>query len=287
LDILGALLMVTATVTLMFALSWGGHRFSWTSPQVLGLIVCSLALWTMFVIRLHAAAEPLIPLAVLRNPVVRAGTLASCFSMGTFIGLTIYVPVYFEAVIRMSASESGFALVPLMVGTVAGATFSGRAMAHVEHYKRVPLAGLVISMIASLVVIFFAASLPLPLLELALAAISIGLGTVLPVSTVAIQNAVLPHQLGTVTATMNFFRQLGGALIVAVFGAIVLGSATADDARLTLDTLAGAVSSGAELTSAFQWVFAAAFLGFAAAFVSLLAMEEKPLRGTSPGVGDR
>ncbi len=71
----------------------------------------------------------------------------------------------------------------------------------------------------------FADRLPLVSIELLLATISIGLGTVLPVTTVCIQNAVGVHELGTATASMNFFRQLGGAFIVAIFGTIVLNGA--------------------------------------------------------------
>ena len=70
------------------------------------------------------------------------GTLSACFGMGTYIGLTIYLPVYFEAVRGLSASQSGLALIPLMVGTVAGATASGRVMSHVGNYKRLPFVGL-------------------------------------------------------------------------------------------------------------------------------------------------
>ena len=102
----------------------------------------------------------------------------------------------------------------------------------------------------------------------------------------AIQNAVLPHQLGTATATMNFFRQVGGAIFVAVFGAIVLGGAGAGRPGLTLETLAGAGRNGAALGETFRWVFLAAAAGLAAALLFLLTMEERPLRGAAARPGD-
>src|SRR5262249_32705061 len=158
---------------------------------------------------------------------------------GVFIGLTIYMPIYLETVFGLTASQSGFALIPLMVGTVTGATISGRVMARVTHYKRLPIVGLLVAVAPLLILAAVPRGLPLPVLEMVPAVASMGLGSLLPVTTVAIQNAVLPHQMGTATGTMNFFRSLGGALIVAAFGAIVLGGLPPGAAEhVTLETLA-------------------------------------------------
>lgn len=281
LDLLGALLMVAATASLLLALSWGGLRFPWGSAPILGLFAGSAVLWGLFAIRMRLAPEPLIPPGVLHNPVVRMGTLAACFGMGTYIGLTIYLPVYFEAVRGLSASQSGLALIPLMAGTVVGATLSGRMMAKVTHYKRLPVAGLLVAMAATAAMVAFGERLSLTGIEVVLAVISIGLGTLLPVSTVSIQNAVLPHELGTATGAANFFRSLGGALIVAVFGAIVL-SGTGLSGAASFETLAAAAAqSGINLSDVFGYVFAAAALGFGIALAFLVAMEERPLRGSA------
>ncbi|WP_342362846.1 MDR family MFS transporter [Terrarubrum flagellatum] len=280
LDVLGAALMACATVTLMLALNWGGVRLPWTSPEILGLAGASLALWVLFVIRLRTAPEPLIPADVLANPVVARGVIAACFGMGVFIGLTIYTPIYLEAVHGLSASATGLALIPLMAGTVTGATISGRVMARVTHYKRLPLCGLVMAMAALLALAAKPRDLPLAALEVLLALTSLGLGALLPITTVSIQNAVMPHQLGTATGSMNFFRQLGGALIVAGFGAIVLGGLPPGAAAgASVENLSAAFArSGLDMAATFRWVFVAAACGLAAAFVSLSLMEERPLR---------
>jgi len=97
-----------------------------------------------------------------------------------------------------------------------------------------------------------------------------------PLSTIVMQNAVKPHQLGTATGTLNFFRTLGGAIIVAVFGAIVLGSGTNGSEAITLERLAAAHG---DLAPAFRAVFIAAAICLAIAFVSLSAVEERPLHG--------
>ena len=110
------------------------------------------------------------------------------------------------------------------------------------------------------------------------------MGTLFPVTTVSVQNAVLPHQLGTATGVMNFFRSLGGALMVSVFAAIVLGgSGTQGKPRVTLETLAAELGhAGTDVGAVFRWVFVAAACCLAAGLVCLLLMEERPLRGRQP-----
>lgn len=280
LDILGAVLMTAASVTLMLALNWGGIRFPWNSAPVLGLFGLSALFWLAFIFRLRTAPEPLIPGAILANKVVAWGTVAACFGMGVFIGLTIYMPIYLESVHELTASEAGLMLIPLMAGTVTGATISGRIMARYSHYKRLPVVGLTLSIAILLLLSQRPDGIPLPLLAVCLALTSIGLGTVLPVTTVCIQNAVMQHQMGTATGTMNFFRSLGGAVIVAGFGAIVIGGMPQGSAGgASVENLASTLkASGGDLGTVFGWVFLAAACGLAVALAALIAMEERPLR---------
>lgn len=280
LDVLGAVLMTVATIALMLGLSWGGVRMPWSSAPVLSAFAVALVFSVLFAVRLARADEPLIPAALLRNGVVCMGTAAACFGMGTFIGLSIYLPVYFEIGLGLNASGSGLAMMPLMVSTVVGATIAGRAITMVARYKRIPVAGLVLAVVATAMMATFATVMPVWLVGVTTAVIGLGLGTVLPVTTIAVQNAVEPHQLGTATGLMNFFRQLGGAIIVAAFGAIVL----ADSGRAALGGAEGVSAASLtprELLSVFPHVFAAAALGFACSLLFLILMKEMPMRGSS------
>ncbi len=274
-DYPGAAVLVVATISLLLALSWGGVRYPWGSLPLLSLLGLSAAAWMAFTARLRTAREPLIPLAVLGDQVVGTATLAACFAMGTFIGLAIYVPIYLQGVLGFSASTSGVALIPLMIGTVTGATISGRSMMYFAHYKRLPVVSMVLSVLACVALAIDARSLPLVGLEVLLFVISVGLGTILPLSTIAIQNTVAPHQLGTATASMNFFRSLGGALIVALFGTIVV--AGSGPRGLNLDFAGASAAEAASLAGTFQLVFIGAAIGLVLALVFLLAMEQRPL----------
>jgi predicted MFS family arabinose efflux permease len=214
---------------------------------------------------------------VLRNPIVRHGALSAALTMGTMVGLSIYVPVYFQAVVGLSASASGLALIPLMGGTVTGATFSGRIMPSLAHYKRVPLIGLALGIVALAALSYGTVDIPLPAVLALLAMVGIGIGTVFPVTTVSVQNAVRPFELGTTTAAHNFFRQLGSAIIVAVFGAIMLQGVGVAGGEGAADLLARA-GARPELRQAFSWLFAAGVVGLVLGYVFLVRMEERTLR---------
>ena len=269
LDILGSGLMIGATASLMLALNWGGAHGQWGSPSVLALFATSALLWPAFVFRLWTAREPLIPLSVLGNRVVATGTLAASLAMGTYVGLTITIPIYFETVLGLSARQSGLALLPFMVTVPIGATISGRVMAVVTHYKRMPFVGLTLTTLSIVGLASVSGSRSLPAIELCLFFASFGVGTLFPVTTVSVQNAVAGHYLGTATAAMNFSRQLSGAMIVAIFGAIALGG-------ISLERPAGshvAVDAGA-----FTTVFWTASAILATSLLVFLLMPETPLR---------
>ncbi|MBI2718067.1 MAG: MFS transporter [Rhizobiales bacterium] len=269
LDVLGALLLVAATVALMLALHDGGSSYRWLSAPILGL---SILMWLAFAWRIAYAAEPLIPLDILADRVVLMGTISASFGMGTYIGLSIYMPVYFQAVRGLSPAYSGLALIPLMVGTVIGATIAGQTMGRITHYKRLPVLGMMLAMAGAAVLAAADGRLTLAQFEIVLSLISVGLGTLLPTTMVAIQNAVKPHQLGTATGTMNFLRQLGASLLVAVFGAILLGVGGSTSAEL---------ASGPQAALAFFWIFVATFIGFVLAFIFVVLMKEQPLRSAA------
>jgi EmrB/QacA subfamily drug resistance transporter len=279
LDVIGALLMVSAAIALLLALSWGGRRFEWISPQTGALLLTSAILWGLFVWRLVTTPEPFLPLAVLGNPVVRCATLAGACNMGTLVGMTIFVPLYFEVVLHLSASQSGMALIPLMAATVTFSTITGRLMTHMVHYKRVSLIGLSISILSLAPLAIWPVSMPTGLVLLLLLIIGAGLGTVFPVSTVCMQNAVSRSQMGIATGAANFFRALFSALVVAVLGAIVLGG-LGGVAGMSVEMLAR-TASAPELAYAFRFVFLACALVLSFGMAFLISMEERPLKGPS------
>ena len=284
LDLLGASLMMAAAIALLLALTWGGVRFPWLSWQIIGLLIGSVILWMLFSWRLTAAREPFLPLTVLANPIVRCATLTGTCCLGTLVGMTIFIPLYFEALLHFSASQSGLALIPLMGSTVVASTLTGRMMVVVDHYKRMAIAGIVMAILGLGALAIWPIGLPLWGLILLLMVVGLGIGAVFPISTVAMQNAVTRAHMGIATGAMNFFRSLGAALIVALFGAIVLGGIGAAGG-VSVEALARTASEPA-LAYAYRFVFLSAMLVLCFGLAFLIAMEEKPLRGPAKKPGE-
>jgi EmrB/QacA subfamily drug resistance transporter len=278
LDMIGATLMVGAALALMLALAWGGIRYPWSSLRIITLFASSAALWVLFTLRLLTAREPFIPLAILHGRVTSTITIAAFFSIGTIIGVTIYMPLYCQTVLGVSASLSGLALIAYMGGATLGSLVSTRVIVRIKHYMRVPIAGLVVAIVALAVLAADPAGHTLGNVVALLFVLGFGLGPMYPVSTIVMQNVVKPHQLGTATGTLNFFRTLGGAIVVALFGAIVLGGIGDGSGVVTLEKIA---AGHGDLAPAFRWVFIAAAICLAISFLCLLVIEERPLHGPS------
>jgi MFS family permease len=280
LDVLGAALMVGAAMALMLALTWGGRRYAWLSLQILLLLAGSAGLWVLFALRVIGAGEPFIPLSVLRDGVVRAATGTAFFGIGAVIALTIYLPLYAQVALGLSVSESALAIIALQGAATLTSVVGGRLIARLTRYKRVPTVGIMIAIVALLPLALAPTSLS-PFMALSLIAVTgFGLGPMFPFTIVMVQNAVPLHQLGIATGTMNFFRSLGSTFIVTGFGAIVLAGAPA-----MRGLSASAALAGTDAAVGFRWVFAAAALCLAIALACVIALEERPLRGSAqPGV---
>jgi EmrB/QacA subfamily drug resistance transporter len=274
LDIPGLVLMMTAAVASLLALDWGGTHFRWMSPQILALIGGSAVLWGLFALRLLTAREPFIPLAILRGRVAGAITCAAFFAIGTLVGVTIFAPLYCQMVLGVSASLSGLALIAFMAGTTVGALIMGRLIVRLTHYMRVPIVGLLLAIATFAVLAVEASALSFLSFTIWLGVLGIAIGPMYPASTIVMQNGVKAHQLGTATGVLNFFRLLGGAIVVAAFGAIVLGSVGGG-----VTTLEQLQAAHADFAPAFRLVFIAGALFLVVALGCVLAVEERPLHG--------
>jgi EmrB/QacA subfamily drug resistance transporter len=285
LDLLGAALMMAAAIPLLLALTWAGTRFPWASPPVLGLLALAAALTLLFALRLRHAAEPFLPLPVLANPVMRMGSLCTSFSQGVIVGLTIYLPLYYEVVHNYSASDSGLALVPIVVMSTPGSILAGRSMMYFDHYKRLPIIVLSCSIVMLALLVWHPAMSPLAVAGV-LSLVAFGIGSTYPVGTVSIQNAVSRYQVGAAMGGMNFFRGLTAAFIVALMGAVVLtGLGVSPGSGGSLAAVAASATvKGAGLAHVFRGVFGLGVVCLIVSLIALIRMEERPLRGRSePG----
>jgi MFS family permease len=278
-DWLGGVLLMASAVVFMLVLTWGGNRYLWLSPTIMAMIGGSVALALAFVWHARNAEEPFLPLPLMGGAVVPYAMAAGGCALGAMMGLTVHLPLYYEVVYHLSASEAGLALIPLAAISTCGAAIAGRTMARAKHYKRVAIIGTSIAAVSGAALAL--TTLPLWGLLVLLSIFALGLGTTFPVSVVSLQNSVARSQIGTVTGAMNFFRALLASFTVAAFTAILLMALGADISLAGEHR--GSVSSipVTDMITAFSYVFGAAAVLMTGAVLCMIAMEERPLAGPS------
>ena len=276
-DWLGGVLLMASAVVFMLVLTWGGNRYLWLSPTILAMVGASVALALTFVWHAGRAEEPFLPLSLMGGSVVPYAMAAGGFALGAMMGLTVHLPLYYEVVYHLSASEAGLALIPLAAVSTGGAAIAGQTMARARHYKRVAIIGTGVAALAGCALALVV--LPLWALLVLLSVFALGLGTAFPVSVVSLQNSVARSQIGTVTGAMNFFRALMASFTVAAFTAILLMALGADISLAGENR--GPVSSipASDMITAFRYVFGAAAALLACASLCNILMEERPLAG--------
>src|SRR5713101_3068566 len=144
-DWLGGLLLMASAVVFMLVLTWGGNRYLWLSPPIMATVGASIALALAFVWHARNAEEPFLPLPLMGGPIVPYAMASGGFAMGAMLGLTVHLPLYYQVVYHLSASEAGLSLIPLAAVSTGGAAIAGRTMARARHYKRVAIIGTIVS----------------------------------------------------------------------------------------------------------------------------------------------
>ncbi|MFD1625823.1 MDR family MFS transporter [Azospirillum griseum] len=299
-DLLGALLLTGAVTSLLVVATRGGAPgLEWTSPLCLGLAGGGAALLAAFVWHEGRTAEPILPLPLFRLPVVAVATpVVAVSAMVLFAGI-VFLPLHLQLVQGANATASGLMLLPMVLGMTFGAVGGGRLIAKTGRYKLYPLAGLALAaaMYLALGLLPWVAGNGL-WSTVILVPLGMGLGLVMPVMTVAVQNAVGQRDLGAATAAVGFFRSLGGSVGVAVFGAVfhatvsdrldaagLSGRAVLEHGASALAGLPDGVKAGvlATLEHGFATLFLLAAGLAVLSFALTLFLEELPLRsGTAP-----
>jgi EmrB/QacA subfamily drug resistance transporter len=271
LDAAGAALLAGATSALMLTCIWGGDRYAWGSAPIVALIAATIALSGALLIRERRAADPIVPLHLLRTPAVAVASSALFLGIAALFSITVFVPLFLQTTTGATPTEAGLLLVPAMLGITVSTTVSGRIIARTGRYKRFPIAGLAM-MTAALVLLAALAANPSQLATgIGLTLFGLGFGMVTQVLIVAVQNSVDRRELGIATATTGFFRALGGAV-----GAAVLGAVFAAQAGSTASAV-GAVSR-TDIIDAVQTVFLVAAPLAAVALIVVLRLPESPLK---------
>jgi EmrB/QacA subfamily drug resistance transporter len=219
-DYEGALALAVGAGMLTLGLTWGGTQYPWSSWQVLGSFLLGVAGVLAFIAIERRAAEPLIPLRLFCNGIFRSSVAMSFLIGVAMFGTIIYVSLFLQVVHGTTPTASGLKLLPLMGGLLVASIGSGRTISKIGRYRAFPIAGTAFVTVGMYLLSRIGVSTGYLLLSVAMVVLGFGLGLVMPVLVLAVQNAVPRPDMGVATAGSIFFRSIGGSFGVAIFGTI-------------------------------------------------------------------
>ena len=218
-DYLGLVTLILSVVPTMLALSWAGVDYPWVSAPIIGMFIFSAAMATLFVIIESRAEEPIIPLWIFKNRIVAVSTIVTFLTgFGTF-GAIIFIPLFFQGVLGTSATASGSFLTPMMLGVVGGSIVSGQVLSRTGgHYRLQGVVGLAIMALGCGLISIMTVETSYATAVVYIIIAGIGAGIIMPLYTIAVQNAVPYAVMGVTTSSNAFARSFGGALGLAIYG---------------------------------------------------------------------
>ena len=220
-DLLGALLFCAGTATLLFALSSGGHRFAWQSWPMMTFALIAAAAFVLLFVWEHRHHDPVIPVHLLRLPTIaRSDAVVMCFAAALFSAI-LYLPLYLQVGRGVGIGVSGLLLLPLMLAQVVSSAVTGKLVTHTGQVNVFPTVGLMVATVAFVGLAATVAAAPTAVVTALTMLVGVGLGMVMPASQVAVQFAAGRKALGVATATLSLSRSIGGAIGVAIVGAVL------------------------------------------------------------------
>lgn len=254
LDVLGTVLLITATTCLILLLSWGGRDYGWTDPMILTLGAIAIVGAVLFVLVERRTHDPLVPLSLFRSHNFTLATIAGWLMGIMMFGSMAFLPTYLQMTFRLSPTEAGLMLVPQMAGLLITSNILGRYVTATGKYRWFPAAGMVVYAVGLVLLSTIHVNDPLWKIGVIFCIQGVGLGLFMQLLLLIVQNS-FPHALvGTSTATHNFFRQIGGAMGSAIIGSFFAHRLTTDlqQSRALLETMGsgGAAEQGSNMDDA-------------------------------------
>lgn len=225
-DYLGALLLAIAGSSLLLATEWGGDKFGWGSNQIIGLFGAFIASTILYIYFERKAKEPVIPLRLFKNQIFTVSTILSFLVGVVMFGAIIFLPEYQQIVRGDSATKSGLMMLPLVIGIMIGSIGSGQIVTKIGKYKMFPIIGSILTIIGLYLFTNITSTTSRDIIGVWMFVLGLGIGQIMPILTLAVQNAVAREDLGTATSSVTFFRSIGSAIGAAIFGAVLTNRLT-------------------------------------------------------------
>jgi EmrB/QacA subfamily drug resistance transporter len=219
-DYLGTGLLAAGVGSLILVATWGGNEYAWGSSTIVGLAVAGVALLATFIWWERRATEPVIPLDLFRSRVFDVSSGMGFMVGFAMFGAIIFIPLFLQLVYGSTPTGSGLRTLPLMAGLLTASILSGRAISRMGRYKVFPIAGTAILVVGMYLLSLLGVGTAKWLASVYMLVVGVGIGLVMQVLVLVVQNDAKPENIGVATSTATFFRSVGGAFGVAVFGTI-------------------------------------------------------------------
>jgi len=221
-DYWGLTLLVLTVVPALLALTWGGVEYPWGSAQIVGMLGFAVVMLGFFIFTESRSPEPIIPLSLFKNRIVAVSELAIFFTAFGMFGGIIFIPLFFQGVLGSTATTSGNFLTPMMLGVVAGSLVSGQFLSRAGgHYKMQGAVGIAVMGIGIFLLSRMTAQTSYGTAVVNIVITGVGLGVIMPLYVIAVQNAVPYNILGVATSSTAFFRSIGGSVGLSVLGSVM------------------------------------------------------------------
>jgi EmrB/QacA subfamily drug resistance transporter len=246
-DFAGMALLALASTGIVLTTVWGGSSYAWNSPEIITLIATTVAIAVAFVFVERRAAEPIMPLHLFKQLNFNLTTAAGLITGIAMFGAIGYLPTYLQMVTGVNATQAGLLLIPLMAGLLITSILSGQFVSKTGRYKALPIIGTVITAVALGLLSTMTPTMPVWQICAYLAIMGIGLGMSMQILILIVQNTFPNSEVGTATASNNYFRQIGASIGTAVVGSLFVANLQ----NLIASRLpnAGGASSGGSLNS--------------------------------------
>jgi EmrB/QacA subfamily drug resistance transporter len=219
-DWAGTALLSAGVTAIILVTTWGGTQYGWGSGLIIGLGLAGAALLAVFCVVETRAAEPIIPLGLFRNRTFTAASGVGFIVGFSMFGAIVYLPLYLQLVHGATPTTSGLELLPMVAGMLCTFIVSGRLVTRTGRYKVFPIVGSAVLAVGLLLLAHLAPHTSYAVVASYMLVVGLGVGLVMQVLVVVVQNSVPHSQLGTATSTATFFRTIGGAFGVSVLGAV-------------------------------------------------------------------
>jgi EmrB/QacA subfamily drug resistance transporter len=225
-DVVGIVLLAIASTCLVLMTTWGGNTYDWDSPVIIGLILGAIVAAIVFVLVERRAAEPIMPLHLFKQRNFNLTTVVGLIIGVAMFGALAYLPTYLQMVTGANATQAGLLMIPLMAALLVASIVSGQIVSRTGRYKWLPMTGMVLVAGSLALLSTMTPTLAVWIICGYLAIMGLGLGMSMQILILIVQNTFPNSEVGTATASNNYFRQIGASLGSAIVGSLFVAKLT-------------------------------------------------------------